>query len=78
MKNRYYVQPLSEQTFIIRERISAQRGPGPNDRVIQSFSIRHDAYKYAHEMNATPVNNNVEVQTVEQQQTKEVLIAATR
>ena len=77
MKNRYYVQPLSEQTFIIRERISAQKGPGPNDRVIQSFSIRHDAYRYAHQMNETPANNTVETQNVEQQQTKEHLIAAT-
>ncbi|GCE28046.1 hypothetical protein KDA_35300 [Dictyobacter alpinus] len=76
MKNRYYVQPLSEQAFIIRERISVQKGPGPNDRVIQSFTIRHDAYTYAHQMNATTVNPSIEASKVEQPQSEAALLAA--
>jgi hypothetical protein len=51
MRNRYYVQPLTEQVFIIRERMSPNGGPGPNDRIVRSFSIRHDAYMYAGKMN---------------------------
>jgi hypothetical protein len=51
MRNRYYVQPLTEQVFIIRERMSPNGEPGPNDRIVRSFSIRHDAYMYAGKMN---------------------------
>lgn len=54
MKNRYYVQPLTEQVFLIRERKSADGGPGPNDRIVRSFSIRADAYMHANTLN-TPV-----------------------
>lgn len=53
MKNRYYVQPLTEEMFIIRERVSMsrQKGPGPNDHVIRTFTVRHDAYRFAYQMN---------------------------
>ena len=51
MEDRYYVQRLTEQIFLVRERISADREPGPDDRIVRSFDIRHDAYMYADGMN---------------------------
>lgn len=51
MKNRYYVQPLTEQVFLIRERKSVDGGPGPNDRIVRSFAIRADAYMHANALN---------------------------
>ena len=51
IENRYYVQRLTEQVFLIRERISADGEPGPNDRLVRSFDVRHDAYMYADSMN---------------------------
>jgi hypothetical protein len=51
MNSRYYVQPLTEQVFVIRERVSVHGGPGPNDRIVRSFSVRHDAYMYVKELN---------------------------
>ena len=51
MKDRYYVQRLTEQIFLIREGTSADGEPGPDDRIVRSFSIRHDAYMYADSMN---------------------------
>ena len=51
MKDRYYVQRLTEQVFLIRERMSADGEPGPNDRLVRSFDIRHDAYMYADSVN---------------------------
>ena len=50
-ENRYYVQRLTEQVFLIRERLSATGAPGPNDRIVKSFDIRHDAYVYADSVN---------------------------
>ena len=47
MADRYYVQRLTEQVFVIRERISSDGEPGPNDRIVRSFDVRHDAYVYA-------------------------------
>ncbi len=47
MEDRYYVQRLTEQVFLIRERKSADEGPGPDDRIVRSFDVRHDAYVYA-------------------------------
>jgi hypothetical protein len=71
MKNRYYVQPLTNEIFIIRERISEQKGPGPNDRVVRSFKIRHDAYSFARQMNTTTIpsqnsQHNKEVEAIVQ------------
>jgi hypothetical protein len=51
MENRYYVQRLTEQVFLIRERTSAEEGPGPDDRIVRSFVFRQDAYMYVHTMN---------------------------
>jgi len=51
MEDRYYVQRLTEQVFLIRERKSAEEGPGPDDRIVRSFVVRHDAYMYADTVN---------------------------
>ena len=51
MKDRYYVQRLTEQIFLVRESMSADGEPGPDDRIVRSFSVRHDAYMYADSMN---------------------------
>jgi hypothetical protein len=51
MEGRYYVQRLTEQVFLIRERMSADEEPGPDDRIVRSFDVRHDAYMYADSMN---------------------------
>ena len=50
-EDRYYVQPLTEQVFLIRERLSASRGPEPNDRHVRSFDNHRDAYLYASSVN---------------------------
>jgi hypothetical protein len=36
---------------LIRQRKSAEEQPGPDDRIVRSFNIRHDAYMYASSMN---------------------------
>ena len=43
MEDRYYVQVLTAQVFLIRERVSADREPGPGDRLVRSslFSMMH-------------------------------------
>ena len=51
MKNRYYVQNLTEQVFLVRECESVDGGPGPNDRIVRSFSVRADAYAYVNTLN---------------------------
>ena len=51
IEDRYYVQQLTEQIFLIRQRKSAEEQPGPDDRIVRSFNIRHDAYMYASSMN---------------------------
>jgi len=51
MADRYYVQRLSEQIFLVRERISVDSEPGPNDRLVKSFDVRHDAYMYVDNVN---------------------------
>ena len=50
-EDRYYVQRLTEQVFLIRERMSADEEPGPDDRIVRSFDVRHDAYLYVGSMN---------------------------
>lgn len=50
-EDRYYVQRLTEQVFLIRERMSADGEPGPDDRIVRSFDIRHDAYQYVGSVN---------------------------
>ena len=51
MKDRYYVQRLTEQVFVIRERLSTDGETGSNDRIVRSFDIRQDAYMYADSVN---------------------------
>ncbi len=51
MEDRYYVQRLTKQVFLIRERISAEGGQGPDDRIVRSFDVRHDAYLYVGSVN---------------------------
>jgi hypothetical protein len=51
MEDRYYVQRLSEQIFLIRERMSADAKPGPDDRIVRSFDVRNDAYLYVDSVN---------------------------
>jgi hypothetical protein len=51
MKKRYYVQHLTQQIFVVRERLSANGAPGADDRIVRSFHILHDAYMYAGSMN---------------------------
>lgn len=51
MEDRYYVQRLTDQIYLVRERLTVDEGPGPNDHIIRSFDIRHDAYTYADSVN---------------------------
>ena len=51
MEDRYYVQRLTEQVFLIRERKSVDGESGPDDRIVRSFVFRHDAYRYVDSMN---------------------------
>ena len=52
-RNRYYVQHLAESVFLIRERMTEDGEPGPNDRIVRSFPNRDDAYRSLSEMNDT-------------------------
>ena len=47
----YYVQRITEQVFVIRERTPDGGEPGPHDRIIKSFDMRHDAYIYVDTLN---------------------------
>jgi len=49
--DRYYVQRLTEQVFLIRERKTVDGESGPDDRIVRSFVFRHDAYMYVDDMN---------------------------
>ena len=51
MEDRYYVQRLTEQVFLIRERQSSDGESGSDDRIVRSFVFRHDAYMYVDTMN---------------------------
>jgi hypothetical protein len=62
MNNRYYVQRLTEQIFLVREHLSANGAPGADDRIVRSFQILHDASLYASSMNhAQSTRQNVAV-----------------
>lgn len=52
MKDRYYIQRLTEQVFLIRERISTEKEPGPDDRLVRAFDMRHDAEIYVDNVNS--------------------------
>ena len=51
MEERYYIQRLTEQVFLIRERASPSGEAGPDDRIVRSFDMRHDASMFAESMN---------------------------
>jgi len=51
MADRYYVQHLTEQVYLIRECKSTDGEPGPDDHIVRSFKIRHDADMYARSVN---------------------------
>ncbi len=51
IKNRYYVQHLTEQIFLVRERVSADGAPGSDDRIVRSFDVLRDAHMYASSLN---------------------------
>lgn len=51
MDDRYYVQRITEQVFLIRERTSSKAEMGPDDRIVRSFDVRHDANIFAENMN---------------------------
>ena len=51
LEDRYYVQQLTEQIFLIRQRKSVEEEPAPDDSIVRSFNFRHDAYMFASSMN---------------------------
>ncbi len=51
MEDRYYVQCLTAQVFVIRERVSVDGEPGPGDRLARAFDVRQDADLYASRLN---------------------------
>ncbi len=52
MADRYYVQRLTEQVFLVREYATAEGEPGPDDSIVRSFTMHHDAYMYADSLNS--------------------------
>jgi len=43
LEDRYYVQQLTEQIFLVRQRKAVEEEPGPDDRLVRAFDMRHDA-----------------------------------
>lgn len=50
-EERYYVQRLTEQVYVVRERLAAGEESGSDDRIVRSFNVGQDAYRYADTMN---------------------------
>lgn len=50
-EDRYYVQFLTPQVSLVRERVSTDQGSGLGDRLVRSFELRQDAYMYASTLN---------------------------
>jgi sensor domain CHASE-containing protein len=50
-QQRYYLQRLTEQVFLVRERLSVNGESGPNDRIVHSFAFRDDALKCVADLN---------------------------
>jgi hypothetical protein len=46
MIDRYYVQPLTDFLYLVRER-QAGSAPHPKDRIVCHFEKREDAQRYA-------------------------------
>ena len=51
-QDRYYVQSITEQIFVIREREAVEGEAGSKDRIVKSFDTRHDAYAHLDRLNA--------------------------
>ncbi len=47
----YYIQKVTEQVFVIRERVSEHEEPKHNTRIVKSFDTSHDAYVYLDMLN---------------------------
>ncbi len=50
-EERYYVQKITEQIFVIRDRVPADDEAEHNARIIKSFDMGHDAYVYVDMLN---------------------------
>lgn len=50
-EDHYYVQVLTGSIFLVRKYQSAQGKPGPDDSIVRSFNVSHDAYSYANSLN---------------------------
>ena len=50
-EERYYVQKITEQIFVIRDRVPADDEMEHNARIIKSFDMGHDAYVYVDMLN---------------------------
>ncbi len=61
-EERYYVQRITEQVFVIRERASDDKRPGPADHIVKSFDTRHDAYTHLDLLNEKQRKLDVEKQ----------------
>lgn len=53
MEERYYVQCLTKQVFLIRERVAVDEESIAGDRIVKSFDTHHDAIVYANCVNDT-------------------------
>jgi hypothetical protein len=51
-EGRYYVQSLTESVFMVRRCLSEEGKSGPDDRIVRSFDIYHDASSYADNLNS--------------------------
>ncbi len=50
-EERYYVQKITEQIFVIRDRFPEHEEPEHHTRIIKSFNVGHDAYAYVEKLN---------------------------
>ncbi len=50
-EERYYVQKITEQIFVIRDRVPADDEAEHKARIIKSFDMGHDAYVYVDMLN---------------------------
>ncbi len=51
-EERYYVQKITEQIFVVRERVPEHEELEHNTHIIKSFDMGHDAYVYVDMLNA--------------------------
>ena len=51
-EERYYVQKITEQIFVVRERVPEHEALEHGTHIIKSFDMSHDAYVYVDMLNA--------------------------